>query len=233
MVINQSNNSGNFMALLYLVEECKKNGMVGITLPQATVFKQIDQINKLLNEGHDVNEFDFGQRTGLMVAAVMNDFEMVKFLVEKGANNSFSDQDNFQASDLTTSKEIISFLKPEGKKDFFEKEDLINNNLEENSDIFLSDSTFELEQNNIEVENDFEIEISLKNKKEFIELSIENLLQNEQLSVRAYNCCRRADLFNVTDIVNYYWKNKSFMNISNCGLKAELELIDLVKRFSS
>jgi len=107
---------GDFKDLLELIKTCKNEGMVGLTIPQATALQQFDRIKSLLDEGHSIDEQDFGERTGLLVAATLNDLELVEFFIDNGAFVSFFDQDNFEAIDLTTSKEIIEILTKHGGK---------------------------------------------------------------------------------------------------------------------
>jgi ankyrin repeat protein len=101
---------GKLTDLLELIDIYKNQGLTGLTIPQATAFQQIDQIKKLLDQGHNIDEQDFGERTGLLVAAALNDVELVTFFIGNGAFVSFYDQDNFEAIDLTTSREIIELL---------------------------------------------------------------------------------------------------------------------------
>jgi len=101
---------GKFTDLIKLIDIWKNQGLTGMTIPQATAFQQIDQIKKLLDQGHSIDEQDFGERTGLLVAATLNDFDLVEFFISSGAFVSFYDQDNSEAIDLTTSKEIIELL---------------------------------------------------------------------------------------------------------------------------
>lgn len=101
---------GNYTDLLEIIDICKNQGLKGLNIPQATAFQQLDQIKFLLNQGHDIDEQDFGERTGLLVAAALNDIHLVKFFIDNGASVSFYDQDNFEAIDLTTSDDIIEIL---------------------------------------------------------------------------------------------------------------------------
>ena len=101
---------GDLKDLLKIIDKCKEEGMVGLTIPQATAFQQLDQIKKLIKQGHNIDEQDFGERTGLLVAATLNDVQLVQFFLDNGAFVSFFDQDNFEAIDLTTSKEIIELF---------------------------------------------------------------------------------------------------------------------------
>ena len=107
---------GNFSDLLKIVEFCKGQGFLGLTIPQATAFQQPDQIKTLLANGHKIDEQEFGESTGLLVAAVLNDYELVEFFIDNGAFVSFYNQDSFEAIDLTTSQNIIDLLtKNKGK----------------------------------------------------------------------------------------------------------------------
>ncbi len=101
---------GKFKDLLKLIEICKNQGLTGLNIPQATAFQQLDQIKVLLNQGHEIDEQDFGERTGLFVAAALNDIHLVNFFIDNGAFVSFYDQDNFEAIDFTTSDEIKEIL---------------------------------------------------------------------------------------------------------------------------
>lgn len=101
---------GNFTDLLKLIEIFKNQGLTGLNIPQATAFQQLDQIKILLNQGHEIDEQDFGERTGLLVAAALNDVQLVNFFIDNGAFVSFYDQDNLEAIDFTTSDEIKEIL---------------------------------------------------------------------------------------------------------------------------
>lgn len=107
---------GDFKDLLKIIDKCKEEGIVGLTIPQVTAFQQIDQIKKLITQGHNIDEQDFGERTGLLVAATLNNKQLVQFFIDNGAFVSFYDQDNFEAIDLTTSNEIIELLAGHGGK---------------------------------------------------------------------------------------------------------------------
>jgi len=107
---------GEFSDLIKLIEYCKKEGMLGVTIPQATAFQQLEQIEALLKERHHIDEEAPGERSGLLIAAALNDFELVKFFIENGAFEQNWDFENRTAIDLTTSKEIIAFLRKRGVK---------------------------------------------------------------------------------------------------------------------
>lgn len=107
---------GNFTELLKVTEYCKSNGLLGLTIPQAAAFQQVGQIKHLLSQGHNIDEQDFGETTGLLIASALNDYNLVKFFIDNGAFVSFFDQENFEAIDLTVSSDIIQLLKQYGGK---------------------------------------------------------------------------------------------------------------------
>jgi|GEM_PF-1968253 Ankyrin repeat. len=107
---------GNFTELLKVIEYCKNNGLLGLTISQATAFQQIEQIKYLLSQGLNIDEQEFGETTGLLIAAALNDYDLVKFFIDNGALVSFYDQDNFEAIDLTVSNDIVQLLKQCGGK---------------------------------------------------------------------------------------------------------------------
>ena len=196
-----------------IIDNRINKGMVGSTIPEAALFQQIDQINKLLDNGHNVDEIDFGQRTGLMVASLMNNFELVKFFIDKGSSLMLQDQNNLQAIDFTKSRMIKNYLKLKSGQHILFKRIIHNADSNEIS-------------NNSKIEKKEEEIISF-NFQSIINRSIESLFNDNLLSVRAYNCCRRGKLNDLHSIINYYIKKKSFKHLPNCGLKSETELINL------
>lgn len=64
--------------------------------------------------GFTVNDAAFNMVTPLFYAAENNDMEMIKFLVEKGADINIKSGGKKTASDMTTSKEIKKYLKEQG-----------------------------------------------------------------------------------------------------------------------
>jgi hypothetical protein len=107
---------GQFSDLLKVVDICISNGMKGKSIPQATAFEDKNTIDKLISEGHRIDEEDFGERTALMVAATLNNIDLVRYIIDRNASISHYDQDNYEAIDFTTSNEIIELLKSLGGK---------------------------------------------------------------------------------------------------------------------
>ena len=63
-----------------------------------------------------------------------------------------------------------------------------------------------------------------------LNIHIENLKENGNLSVRAYHICESADLYYLYDIINFYNLKKTFKIIRNCGELTHIELTELVKK---
>lgn len=62
-------------------------------------------------------------------------------------------------------------------------------------------------------------------------ISIDELRDSKQLSVRACNCCSNGKLLTLYDIIQYYQKHNSFLDIRNTGRKTTKELEDYCKIF--
>lgn len=61
-------------------------------------------------------------------------------------------------------------------------------------------------------------------------MTLEELRSIENLSVRSFNICRYSNLNTLSDILAYYNKHKSFINLRNCGRRSSEELISLCKK---
>jgi len=66
-----------------------------------------------------------------------------------------------------------------------------------------------------------------------LNIHIENLKENGNLSVRAYHICESADLYYLYDIINFYNLKKTFKIIRNCGELTHIELTELVKKYQT
>src|SRR5690606_9133269 len=51
------------------------------------------------------------------------------------------------------------------------------------------------------------------------------------ISVRSYHICKYNELHSVSDLQKYYFKNKSFDKLRNCGRKSNEELIDICNKY--
>jgi hypothetical protein len=63
------------------------------------------------------------------------------------------------------------------------------------------------------------------------DISIKDLAEIEDLSVRTINICYFTDLHSLNQILRFYETHKSFKNIRNCGAKSEKELIELCEKY--
>lgn len=68
---------------------------------------------------------------------------------------------------------------------------------------------------------------------ELINYHIEELQQMEGLSQRTKNVCLEGSLDTLNKILYYYMEHNTFRDIRNCGMKTNLELISLSKRYIS
>ena len=82
----------------------------------SSLYGDISSIQKLLENGVDINEKDFLNRTPLMYAAEDENLETIKFLIEKGANINEIDIKNETAliialknDNLETAKILIEY----------------------------------------------------------------------------------------------------------------------------
>jgi hypothetical protein len=63
------------------------------------------------------------------------------------------------------------------------------------------------------------------------DILLEELIDNECLSVRSINICKDTGLISLNRILEFYSKKGSFMNIRNCGAKTERELIEICEKY--
>jgi len=109
-----------------LVKKCKELGIAARTIPQAAAFQDLDTIKLLLEKGHNVDEQDFGERTGLIVSSLLNDITLCQFLIDNEAWVNFYDQDSLEAIDYTTDADILNLLKSLGGQTKSERDELMN-----------------------------------------------------------------------------------------------------------
>jgi len=58
-------------------------------------------------------------------------------------------------------------------------------------------------------------------------MKIDEIYRKEKISIRSYHVCKYNELHSVEDLKNYYYKNKSFDKLRNCGRKSNEELIEI------
>lgn len=64
-------------------------------------------------------------------------------------------------------------------------------------------------------------------------MTIEEIHKAKKISVRTYNICKSNDLNTISEIKDFYLKNKSFEKLQNCGRKSNMELIGICVRYFS
>ena len=68
-------------------------------------------------------------------------------------------------------------------------------------------------------------------RKDYDDIPLEDLIYKENLSKRSVNVCFNQELLNLEQIVNYYLQNGSFNNLRNCGVKSDIELVKICKKY--
>jgi predicted Zn-ribbon and HTH transcriptional regulator len=68
---------------------------------------------------------------------------------------------------------------------------------------------------------------------DILETTFYELEKNENLSIRSQNVCRDNGMTDLSSIITYYWANKNFLKLKNCGQKSNLELIEICKKFET
>lgn len=62
-------------------------------------------------------------------------------------------------------------------------------------------------------------------------MTIDEIYKNEEISVRSYHICKYNELNSISDLKKYYYKNKSFEKLRNCGRKSNEELIEICNKY--
>jgi DNA-directed RNA polymerase alpha subunit len=70
-------------------------------------------------------------------------------------------------------------------------------------------------------------------KKYTPDSNLKELLENYDISVRAFNVCEEIGLKSIRDVHNYFSKRNDFLEIRNCGIKTKKELHELNQTFFS
>jgi len=63
------------------------------------------------------------------------------------------------------------------------------------------------------------------------DLTLEEVALLEDLSVRSINVCQSQGINSLKELLTHFYNNKSFLDIRNCGLKSEKELIDICNKY--
>ncbi|UMB55094.1 Helicase associated domain protein [Lutibacter sp. A64] len=62
-------------------------------------------------------------------------------------------------------------------------------------------------------------------------MTIDEIYKKEEISVRSYHVCKYNELNSISDLKKYYYKNKSFEKLRNCGRKSNEELIEICNKY--
>jgi len=65
------------------------------------------------------------------------------------------------------------------------------------------------------------------------EISIHDLRDIAEISVRSYNVCCREKISTISDLHSYLLRNGDFLSVKNCGAKSNLELMAIYKQYYS
>ncbi len=64
-------------------------------------------------------------------------------------------------------------------------------------------------------------------------MSIEELFTSNIINIHCYTVCKNNGFNEIEDILSYFFLNKTFLNLKNCGNKTNKELIDLSLKYYS
>ncbi|AXE17953.1 hypothetical protein DR864_09505 [Runella rosea] len=82
------------------------------------------------------------------------------------------------------------------------------------------------------IENENAINILPIKENIFTEtISIEEIIDYENISIRSYNVCKSNSLRDLKSLLEYYQNNKTFLNLRNCGSKSNEELTNLCLKY--
>lgn len=62
-------------------------------------------------------------------------------------------------------------------------------------------------------------------------MTIDEIYKNKEISVRSYHVCKYNELNSISDLKKYYYENKSFEKLRNCGGKSNEELIEICNKY--
>lgn len=63
-------------------------------------------------------------------------------------------------------------------------------------------------------------------------MTIDEIFLKQEISVRSYHVCKYNELNSISDLNKYYYKNKSFVKLRNCGRKSNEELIEICNKYA-
>lgn len=64
-------------------------------------------------------------------------------------------------------------------------------------------------------------------------ITIDEIFKRNEISVRTYHVCEDNEFHSINDLRKYYYQNKSFEKLRNCGRKSNMELINTCNKYQS
>jgi DNA-directed RNA polymerase specialized sigma subunit len=61
-------------------------------------------------------------------------------------------------------------------------------------------------------------------------MTIEEIYKKGEISIRSYNVCQNNKLYSISDLTKYYYQNKSFHDLHNCGRRSNEELVGMFNK---
>lgn len=109
------------------IQTCIKFGFRPYNIPQAVSLRDLELVNVFITEGHDVDEIEFRDTTGLIIAVLQQDLQMVELLLSKEASNYSEDIDGKKPIDYAIeNSEIYDLLKLSGVLSKQETEEIMD-----------------------------------------------------------------------------------------------------------
>ena len=81
--------------------------------------------------------------------------------------------------------------------------------------------------------NSVNVSIPLNKRTNSKRMTIEEIYNSEDISVRSMNVCNYNGLTDLSAILKYYQENKTFDKLRNCGSKSNKELIELCLKYNA
>ncbi|CEN35303.1 helicase associated domain-containing protein [Capnocytophaga cynodegmi] len=64
-------------------------------------------------------------------------------------------------------------------------------------------------------------------------MTIDEIYNNQEISVRSYNVCMYSGLNTVTELIEYYLRYNNFCKLRNCGQKSNEELVSICNKYQA
>jgi ankyrin repeat protein len=109
------------------IDTCRQIGYRPYNIPQAVSLGDFELVKAFITDGHDVDETEFRDVTGLIIAVLQQDLKMVEYLLSNGASNYSEDIDGNKPIDYAIKdSEIYKLLKLSGVLSKDETEEIMD-----------------------------------------------------------------------------------------------------------